>query len=116
MMMANIVLGQWFARMSDSYLWTSEPPPSGNASYTHGVPQMRYRSFNEQKSISIIAFTLGSSLSGGGRDNVTINMACLRVGEAPKEEESDSDNTAAGKFIFSTVAVGFIAALSVFVI
>jgi hypothetical protein len=98
--------------MSDKFLWTSPPRPSGNSSSTHGVRQLRYRSFEEQKSIAIVAFNMGESLIGGGRDNTTINMACLRVGEAPKP----SGNGAGTKMAAApTVVLGIVAAVWAFV-
>lgn len=109
---------QWFARMSDKFLWTSEPGPSGNSSSTHGVRQMRYRSFEEQKGIAVVAFSMGQSLVGGGRDNTTINVACLRVGEAPKQGTgaSPSGNGAGTKTAAaSTVVLGILAAVWAFV-
>ena len=124
------MLGQWFARLSDNLLWTSDPPPSGNASAPHSVPRMRYRSLGEQRSISIIAFAFSWSLIGGGRDNTTISMACLRAGDAPEggsdggddeeeqsgegesgDDEDGDEDAAPGMAIGSPVAFGFIAAL-----
>ncbi len=114
-------LGQWFARLSNYYEWRTEAPPSGNASSTHGVRQMRYRSFEEQKATAVIALNMGLSLVGGGRDNATINMACLRVGEAPKPgtgaSPSDTKNNAAGAktATASAVVLGVMAAVWAFV-
>lgn len=102
-MISNGVLGETFARKDKR---SGLAPPSGNASYTHSIPRMRYRSLEEQKSISVIGFNLG--VLRGGADTI-INMACLRVGKASKKEQSGSDNAATGKSVSWTVAFGFVA-------
>lgn len=109
-MISNGVLGETFARKDKR---SGLAPPSGNASYTHSIPRMRYRSLEEQKSISVIGFNLG--VLRGGADTI-INMACLRVGKAPKKEQNGSDNAATSKSVSWTVALGFVASFWAFII
>ncbi|KAK4101980.1 hypothetical protein N658DRAFT_485826 [Parathielavia hyrcaniae] len=112
--------GDWFARMRNHRLLhpeTSGPPSSGNSSYTHSARRMRFRSFEEQKATAVVAFNMGESLIGGGRDNTTINMACLRVGEAPGQGKvGPPDNAAeANTAAASAVVLGVMAAIWAFV-
>ena len=64
---------------------------------------MRFRTFDQQKSLAIVAFSLGYPAGGpGDRANNTLSLACLRAGEAAKSSTSgsgsgsSSDNKNAG--------------------
>lgn len=120
---AVLLLEPYFGRLTQDSLGGGPSYPSGNASFTHGIAQMRFRSFEEQKSLAVIAFALSwpvqrefSAEFGEppeikwSRDNLTLDMACLRA-DKPWE---DPDSAAPGKALkTSTVVLGVISAASV---
>lgn len=84
---------QWFARLSSKLLLGAKPVP-GNASYTHGMTAMRFRSFEKQKELAIVAFSLAYPAGGpGDRANNTLSMACLRAGAAAKDSTGGSESS-----------------------
>lgn len=55
---------------------------------------MRFRTFDQQKSLAIVAFSLGYPAGGpGDRANNTLSMACLRAGEAAKSSSSSGSGS-----------------------
>ncbi|CEJ87938.1 hypothetical protein VHEMI04559 [[Torrubiella] hemipterigena] len=88
-----VLNAQWFARLSSKLLLGAKPVP-GNASYTHGMTAMRFRSFEKQKELAIVAFSLGYPAGGpGDRANNTLSMACLRAGAAAKDSTGGSESS-----------------------
>ncbi|KAJ3476218.1 hypothetical protein NLG97_g9197 [Lecanicillium saksenae] len=110
---------QWIARISDKFVIDQAPIP-GNASFTHGRTTMRFRSFDEQKKLAIIAFSVGYPSGGPGeRDDNTLNMACLRIGKAEKGSSGsgkDSKDNGAGQLGLGLATVGTAIMMSLFTI
>ncbi|KAK1825985.1 hypothetical protein QBC39DRAFT_33810 [Podospora conica] len=75
-----------FAEIVD-YKRNEGPLPPGNSSLTHSVAELRYRSMEQQREQGIVAVTVSwPALETNERNysmrDVTVEMACLRVGGA----------------------------------
>jgi len=78
--------------------------PPGNASYTHGYPQLRFRSLDKQKFCGIIGETISSPAVDAvigtplnyTMDDVKVETVCLRVGGASTGKGGSSGNKGDG--------------------
>ncbi|KAK1757779.1 hypothetical protein QBC47DRAFT_376966 [Echria macrotheca] len=83
-----ILLGQFepFARYSNEFVREALPP--GNASFTHGIPQLRFRSLAEQSKRGVVGVTVGWPTVAYGEEpnylvsEVTVDTVCLRLGSS----------------------------------
>jgi len=76
--------------------------PSGNTSHTHGSPEFRFRSMEEQKARAVVGVMVGwpaVEVEYGEQpqyplEDVTVDVVCLRPGTSGEETERASGSDA----------------------
>lgn len=91
------------------------PPPPGNSSYLYAGYALRVKSFEAQKSAGIIAVTVSfPPRNNVSTDEVTLNMACVRIAEASKSgDQGNGANQKNGASDVSASKFGLMMVLSV---
>lgn len=113
-----------FATMSEESSAYSAPLPSGNASWTHSYLGFRFADQEKQKAAGIVAMSLSWPLQQSGgwgnsepeedftADDVTIEMACLRVGSANGNGDEEDSASRTLTVYTSVIAIVLLLAMS----